>query len=79
MCCPPCKVPVFSIPQRNIRSTRRDYEPPKDGVPRDIYGKPLKKLSGVPEYGMPDMIKRKQAGKLPLKIMVVEVQNEKVL
>jgi hypothetical protein len=32
------------MPQRTRRSERRDYESPKDGIPRDIYGKPLKNL-----------------------------------
>jgi hypothetical protein len=32
------------MPQRTRRSTWSDREPPKDGIPRDIYGKPLKNL-----------------------------------
>jgi hypothetical protein len=44
MCCSSCKVPVFVRPQRKRHSMRRDDERLNDGIPRDMYGRPLKNL-----------------------------------
>ncbi|GMO27471.1 MAG: hypothetical protein Ta2B_08160 [Termitinemataceae bacterium] len=44
MCCPSCKVPIFSIPQCRRHSRHRDIERTNDGIARDIYGRPLQNL-----------------------------------